>query len=77
MESYISSVIVKNIYIYRPFHLAYWKKKNNITKLSKVTESDEKTKDFELIQTYGGVRVKSTTKEEKKIEKFLFINVCS
>jgi len=38
----------KSIYICRPFHLEYWKKENNITKLSKVTESDEKTKDFEF-----------------------------
>ena len=72
---YIYIYICIYIYIYRPFHLEYWKKEDNITKLSKVTESDDKTKDFELIQTYGGVRVKSTTKEEKEIEKFLFTNV--
>lgn len=52
-------------------------KENNVTKLSKVTESDEKINDYKLIKSYGGIKKKATTKEDKKLEKCLFTNVTS
>ncbi|XP_020956462.1 C-type lectin Cal-like [Sus scrofa] len=57
-----------------PFHLGYWMKENNVTKLSKVTKSDEKSKNNQFMKFDGGIREKATTKEDKITEECLFTN---
>lgn len=52
-------------------------KENNVTKLSKVTKSDEKSKNNQFMKFDGGIREKATTKEDKITEECLFTNVSS
>uniref|UniRef100_A0A3Q2GSP4 Alpha-S1-casein n=1 Tax=Equus caballus TaxID=9796 RepID=A0A3Q2GSP4_HORSE len=49
-------------------------KESNVTKLSKVTESNDKNKDYKLTKYGGKIREKTTTKEDQKIKENLFTN---
>ncbi|XP_049742136.1 snaclec bothroinsularin subunit alpha-like isoform X2 [Elephas maximus indicus] len=49
-------------------------KGNKVTKLSKVTESNEINKDCKLTKCNAGIKEKFTTTEDKKIKESLFTN---